>query len=54
MGIISAEILPAWTKRTEKKKKIERDGWTPKILLARNRLRKLLHCRCVTCHKIEE
>lgn len=33
-------------------KKIERDGWTPKILLARNRLRKLLHCRCVTCHKI--
>lgn len=32
---------------TEKKKKIERGGWTPKILLARNRLRKLLHCRCV-------
>lgn len=29
-------------------------GEGPKILLARNRLRKLLHCRCVTCHKIEE
>lgn len=53
-GLSQQKYCQLGPKGTEKKKKIERDGWTPKILLARNRLRKLLHCRCVTCHKIEE